>query len=351
MPDAMAIDARLVTGGRRSAPAKGGTSARTPGMNRLRKSDAAPYLPCSSREPALALLVGERRKAPLDPRGAVAPADEVHRRRAGDVADPRREKCPERASLPARGEPAPERDDRVRRDGRKDVLDGGEQRHDADTARASGMLDSQAMRPDVMAYARYERRGGETGESFAAADEAHPLVRLALDADVRRRRIPTRARRSARASPARCGAIFGVSAMTTTSSCPTRQPSRSHARHGEDQHLDRVAAGVRGIGVGEHPADVAECRGAEHRVGHGVRDRVAVRVAVQMHVGRISHAAEHERSARLEAVRVVADPGAEREPLSHGAAPRRRRSRRGHRRRDDRVVLPATRRREARRRG
>ena len=39
----------VVTGEMRSAPANGGTIARTPGMKRLSTSEAAPYRPCSSR--------------------------------------------------------------------------------------------------------------------------------------------------------------------------------------------------------------------------------------------------------------------------------------------------------------
>jgi hypothetical protein len=89
----------------------------------------------------------------------------------------------------------------------------------------------------------------------------------------------------------------------------------------EDQHLDRVAPRVGRVGVGKQSADVAQSRRAEHGVRHGMSDRVAVRMAVQMHVGGDLDAAKHERAAGCEAVRVVPDAGAERRALSHDAAP------------------------------
>jgi len=101
----------------------------------------------------------------------------------------------------------------------------------------------------------------------------------------------------------------------------TDAPTRvAYARHRGLQHPDGVAAGVRRIGIGEHLADVPERGGAEHGIRDGVRNCVAVGVTVEVVVHLDTHAAEHQRPARLEAVRIVADADANGERVTHGMA-------------------------------
>ena len=72
-----------------------------------------------------------------------------------------------------------------------------------------------------------------------------------------------------------------------------RPPSPiAQMRHREREHLDRVAASVRRIGVRKHRADVALARRAEQRIGDGVRDGVGIRVADERMVVRNADAAE-----------------------------------------------------------
>ena len=82
------------------------------------------------------------------------------------------------------------------------------------------------------------------------------------------------------------------------------------------QQLDGVGAGERRIPGGEERADVLEARGAEHRVGERVREHVAVGVAGEPARMVDPDAAEHERHAVLERVRV--DAGAD-PVLGHGS--------------------------------
>jgi hypothetical protein len=61
-------------------------------------------------------------------------------------------------------------------------------------------------------------------------------------------------------------------------------PSRGlDVADGENEHLDRVAPALAGS-VSGTASRCRRARRAEHGVGHGVRDRVAVGVAAQMHV-------------------------------------------------------------------
>ena len=72
------------------------------------------------------------------------------------------------------------------------------------------------------------------------------------------------------------------------------------------QQFQRVGAGKRGVVRGKERADVLEPCGAEHRIGEGVREHVAVGVAGEAAWIVDSHAAEHERHPGLERVRVEA---------------------------------------------
>ena len=79
------------------------------------------------------------------------------------------------------------------------------------------------------------------------------------------------------------------------------------------QQLDRVGVAPALVGVREVLADVAEAGRAEQRIDDRVGKDVGVGVARQAALGvRHLDAAEHQRAARLEAVRVVADARAER---------------------------------------
>ena len=89
------------------------------------------------------------------------------------------------------------------------------------------------------------------------------------------------------------------------------------ASRGAREHVHRIASLVRGVCIGEHLPDVARRGGAEHGVRDRMRNRISVRVSVQMDVGLDADASENQRSTRLEAVRVISDPGTE---LSHAAA-------------------------------
>jgi hypothetical protein len=84
-------------------------------------------------------------------------------------------------------------------------------------------------------------------------------------------------------------------------------PIGRNALRSAPEHLDGIAAGVGGIGVGEHLTDIAERRRAEYRIGHGVCDGIAVGMTVEMDVTRNAHATKSQRTTRREAVRIVAD--------------------------------------------
>ena len=74
------------------------------------------------------------------------------------------------------------------------------------------------------------------------------------------------------------------------------------------QQLHRIGVLPLGIAVGKQLADVARARGAEDGVGEGVRHGVGVRVPGEPARMGDGDAAEDERTARDEAVGVVADP-------------------------------------------
>jgi hypothetical protein len=104
-----------------------------------------------------------------------------------------------------------------------------------------------------------------------------------------------------------------------------RPPGRARPFDGQPQHLDRVAARVGGVGVREQLADVAERRGAEHRVGERVRGHVAVGVRLDPRLAGHAHAGDDQRLAarfavRHEAVRVVPDADAHRRAARGRAA-------------------------------
>ena len=86
------------------------------------------------------------------------------------------------------------------------------------------------------------------------------------------------------------------------------------------QQAQRVGVLEGRVGVGEVLPDVPQPRGAEQRVGHGVCEHIGVRVPYQPAVVRDRHAAQDERPALHEAVRVPADPG----PVAHPIGSRRR---------------------------
>ena len=97
----------------------------------------------------------------------------------------------------------------------------------------------------------------------------------------------------------------------------------AHLRVGVAQQVERVGAVPARVAGGEERADVAEPGRAEHGVGERVRDHVAVGVAGEAARMLDRDAAEHERNAVLERMRVDADADAE---LRHRAPPGARRA-------------------------
>src|SRR5215218_5796639 len=180
--DARASASIVVTGEMRSAPANGGTTARTPGMKRLSTSDSAPYLPCSSRRRrSFFSSASEGKRLCIHtvpcrrPTKYIAPAPATfptHVAKNAQNALP----CPRAANqLP-----------------RATTVSAGTGGNTFSTAAnnamsrysaASGTWVSQSSRPAVMLLAE-QRRRGDAGESLAAPDEAHALVGLPLDAHV-----------------------------------------------------------------------------------------------------------------------------------------------------------------------
>jgi hypothetical protein len=71
---------------------------------------------------------------------------------------------------------------------------------------------------------------------------------------------------------------------------------------GRPQQPDRVGVLEARIGVREELPDVARLRGPEHRVGHGVRQRVGVRVPREPRLVRHGVPAEHQGAPGDEAV-------------------------------------------------
>ena len=132
------------------------------------------------------------------------------------------------------------------------------------------------------------RTAGRRAQDFlrtmtATARQAMPSPRPSAPSPSGRRPFtvtgPPAAADSRRCISSRTGASFGSAQITEQSALPSIHPSSSTARGHEPQQLDRVGTGEGGIGVGEPFADVAEPRRAEHRVGDGVGDGVAVAVA------------------------------------------------------------------------
>ena len=272
------------SGERRSAPANGGTIARTPGRNRLSTSAAAPYLPCSVAQALLALLVRELRKLLADParrhaagpRQYIAPAPAtlpIHVARNAQTGLP----CPRAASEAA------ERDHGVGRERRKDVLHRGERRHQQ-IERGERKLVSQSMKP-----AGHRLRGGRASRSRGTRgprrDRSHPIPSLVLplmldlgDAAAERHGDPLRASRR--------GAVRSSASRRSRRRPPApratlrRARARSRAAASRSSRAPRWPASVSGNSSPMSPS----AGGAEHGVGHGVGDRVAVGVATQVHV-------------------------------------------------------------------
>ena len=83
---------------------------------------------------------------------------------------------------------------------------------------------------------------------------------------------------------------------------------RAHDLHHARQQDERVGALVRGVGVGEEPADVAEPTRPQDGVRERVRDDVGVGVAVKPAIVRNVHAAQDQAAALGEGVDVIAVP-------------------------------------------
>ena len=86
------------------------------------------------------------------------------------------------------------------------------------------------------------------------------------------------------------------------------QPACLDLPVGLAQEVEAGRAVVARVVGGKQRSDVPEPGGAEHRVDERVREHVAVRVAGEAAVVVEPHAAEHERHAALECVRVDTDP-------------------------------------------
>ena len=88
-----------------------------------------------------------------------------------------------------------------------------------------------------------------------------------------------------------------------------REAFRVHHLDGPAQQVDARGALPLRIGVGEMAADVAGARGAEDRVGDGVAYRIGIRMSREASLKRNRDAAENERPALDETVKVVAHSG------------------------------------------
>src|SRR5512133_3201201 len=180
----------------------------------------------------------------------------------------------------------------------------------SDVSQSSRCCNDSAGRRSVGAEGGDEGGDGDAGESLAPADPAHALVRLPLHAH-RLRRDAQRGG-EALAHLAAVGRDLRLLGDHGDVDLLHDEADRANALDGGSEHLDRVPAAVRRVGVGEHLADVARRGGAEDGVGDRVRYGIAVGVADEADLGRNRHAAEQQRAAGLEAVRVVADAGAAR---------------------------------------
>ena len=113
------------------------------------------------------------------------------------------------------------------------------------------------------------------------------------------------------ASASRTAASRGSSPIRTQSALTSSKPARRTPRVRLREQVERVGALPARIVRREQRADVAEPGGAEHRVDQRVRDHVAVGVAGEPARMVELDAAEDERHALDERVRVDADPDAE----------------------------------------
>ena len=146
------------------------------------------------------------------------------------------------------------------------------------------------------------------GDRSSGALGAIEVAGRRLDADGRRRRGPGSPRCAARIA-SRCAPSRGRAATIVRSTPTGRQPaSASRATTVREQLAAVDAGGRRGVGR-EQPAEVPEAGGAQQGVGDGVQDDVAVRVTVQARRAGDLDAAQAQRLARPERMRVVADPG------------------------------------------
>ena len=107
--------------------------------------------------------------------------------------------------------------------------------------------------------------------------------------------------------------------MSTTSAFASFQPSAWIRLPGLGEQLERVGAGEPRIVGRKERADVLEPGGTEQRVGERVREHISVGVAGKPARVLDRHAAEHERHAVLERVRVEAGTDA---VLRHARSPR-----------------------------
>ena len=141
-------------------------------------------------------------------------------------------------------------------------------------------------------------------DRFAAADRAHLLGGLGLDADLidrdrERLRDALAHRRDVRREFRRLRDHGAVD----VADLPARA---AHAARGLCQQRDRIRACELGVGIREVVADVAERRRAEQRVGDRVAQRVGIRVAEQAVAVRDLDAAEDEATPGDQRVRVPA---------------------------------------------
>lgn len=77
---------------------------------------------------------------------------------------------------------------------------------------------------------------------------------------------------------------------------------------GDLQHLARVAASIRRIGVREQFTDIAQRSGAQQGIRHRVQQRIGVGMADRMPIVRQRDAAQDQRAARLQPMPVVPNP-------------------------------------------
>ena len=110
----------------------------------------------------------------------------------------------------------------------------------------------------------------------------------------------------------------GSSPTSTQSALTSRQPAVAHLRVRLGEQHERRDAAEALLARREERADVAEPGRAEQRVDQRVREHVAVGVAGEAARVVELDAAEHERHALLERVRVDADADAE---VRHAPAP------------------------------